>query len=914
MDKQSSDKKNFPRGFFLFFLVSLLIALVIQNFSNTYEARVNFSHQLEHLVNMDLIYLKESQQVVSQNNNLVTFNGHFKSEISEDAKDRFKFLQLLDKQKELKIEEQKTREDIAQLKKSIYSSAAYYLQISGEAVPENGFIVVNDAYNTLDDNEEIVVFGGGPSVGVNLSDLDEMLVSLAAGSQEMYRFRSQLLYLVERFLSPALGIGSEDVKKTLRQLKIELRLENSDKRSELALLQDSLNSLKNVSRELSEQQGHIRLVQLRSVREYKNELDHYQILLQQVEQNRAGFQKAEDKVAAAIWFFNDKQLSTNSLTNQSPEEYHHWFLKAKEEWDNFPANKNAFFKTPDQPSNAVLKEYFKSVEPTRSYLDYIFTFLPVILILLLLYFVFFRQIKGVGNSAMNFGKSTAKMVPEDSIKVTFKDVAGIEEAKEELEEVVDFLKDPEKFTVLGGRIPKGVLCVGPPGTGKTLVAKAVAGEADRPFFSISGSDFVEMFVGVGASRIRDLFEQAKKNAPCIVFIDEIDAVGRHRGGGVGGGHDEREQTLNQLLVEMDGFDTNEGVILMAATNRPDVLDKALLRPGRFDRRIILDLPDIRGRFDILKVHAKKLKLDKSVDLMAIARSTPGSSGADLANLLNEAALLAARKGRSAITVQETREASDKVRFGKARVSLEIDEKEKETTAWHESGHAVVALVVEHADPVEKVTIIPRGFSLGATHFLPEKNKLSYWKKELIDQLAVLMGGRVAEELFVGDSSSGAQQDIKQATNLARSMVCEWGMNSKLGLVAYQEKQEGGQYLGMSQHTSKSYSEETAQIIDTEVKELIMAAYTRAEDLLKENETQVDLMTKMLLEFETLDAKDLKLIMSGEWSAEGKRERLKEAEELNKKLEGELPPALPGKEKEEKEEVKESEKEEVPQES
>jgi cell division protease FtsH len=447
---------------------------------------------------------------------------------------------------------------------------------------------------------------------------------------------------------------------------------------------------------------------------------------------------------------------------------------------------------------------------------------------------------------------------------------------------VDFLKDPTRFTTLGARIPKGVLMVGAPGTGKTLIAKAVAGEADRPFFFISGSDFVEMFVGVGASRIRDLFDQAKKQAPCIIFIDEIDAVGRHRGSGIGGGHDEREQTLNQLLVEMDGFDTNEGVILIAATNRPDVLDKALLRPGRFDRRIVIDLPDVKGRFEILKVHARRIKLDGSVDLMHIARNTPGSSGADLMNILNEAALLAARRGRSAVTESEAAEACDKVRYGKERRSLEMDQNEKRTTAFHEAGHAIVALHVKHADPVDKVTIIPRGLSLGATHFMPRKNRLSYWKREVLDQLAVLMGGRVAEEIFVGDMSSGAQMDFTQATRLIRCMVCEWGMTEKLGTVAYDERSEAGQYVGMPGFHEKSYSEETAKIIDEEVRKIVDEAHKRASEIIETNRDQVQLMTDMLMEFETLDRDDVLDILNGTWDSEKKKQRLKSAKDLQRK--------------------------------
>ncbi len=428
------------------------------------------------------------------------------------------------------------------------------------------------------------------------------------------------------------------------------------------------------------------------------------------------------------------------------------------------------------------------------------------------------------------------------------------------------------------------------GTGKTLVAKAVAGEADRPFFPIAGSDFVEMFVGVGASRIRDMFDQAKKHAPCIIFIDEIDAVGRHRGAGIGGGHDEREQTLNQLLVEMDGFDTNEGVILMAATNRPDVLDKALLRPGRFDRRVMINLPDIKGRYEILKVHVRKIKIDPSVDLMTIARSTPGASGADLENLLNEAALLAARKGRTAVTGPDVAEARDKVLYGKERRSLKLDENERRTTAFHESGHAIVGLIVEHSDPVDKVTIIPRGLSLGATHFLPEKDRLSYWKKELLDQLAVLMGGRVAEEIFLGDISSGAQQDFSQATRLARSMVCEWGMSENLGKVAYDERSDTSGLYGLPYH-DKSYSEKTARVIDEEVRKILDEAYTHATEIIREHRDQIELMAKMLIEYETIDAQDVRDIINNEWDTDKKQKRLKEQDKRYMR-EQETPPPPP----------------------
>ena len=413
------------------------------------------------------------------------------------------------------------------------------------------------------------------------------------------------------------------------------------------------------------------------------------------------------------------------------------------------------------------------------------SFLPIVLFLVILYFFFRSQIKMAGKGALNFGKSKARMMSKEKNRITFKDVAGVEEAKDEVQELVEFLKDPKRFQKLGGRIPKGILMVGSPGTGKTLLARAIAGEADVPFFSISGSDFVEMFVGVGASRVRDMFEQGKKSAPCLMFIDEIDAVGRHRGHGMGGGHDEREQTLNQLLVEMDGFDTQEGVIIIAATNRPDVLDPALLRPGRFDRQVTVGLPDVKGREEILKVHAKKVKLAEAVNLAVLARGTPGYSGAELANVLNEAALLAARKGLKAIGQRELEEARDKVRWGKERRSMAMSEREKISTAWHEAGHAIINVLLEHTSPLHKVTIIPRGPYLGATMYLPEGDKYSTQQKEALDLLAVTMGGRIAEEMFTNDVSNGASGDIRQATTLARRMVCEWGMSS-LGMISFAE--------------------------------------------------------------------------------------------------------------------------------
>ncbi len=491
------------------------------------------------------------------------------------------------------------------------------------------------------------------------------------------------------------------------------------------------------------------------------------------------------------------------------------------------------------------------------------SFGPVLFLLALLYFLFRQQIRMAGKGALNFGKSKARMLARDKNKITFKDVAGVEEAKDEVQELVEFLRDPKKFQKLGGRIPKGVLLVGPPGTGKTLLARAIAGEADVPFFSISGSDFVEMFVGVGASRVRDMFEQGKKSAPCIIFIDEIDAVGRHRGHGVGGGHDEREQTLNALLVEMDGFDTQEGVIIIAATNRPDVLDPALLRPGRFDRQITVNLPDVKGREEILRVHSKKVKLAEGVDLAVVARGTPGYSGAELANVINEAALLAARRGLKGITLSELEEARDKVRWGKERRSLALSEKEKQNTAYHEAGHALLLELLPHTEPLHKVTIIPRGPSLGSTMWLPEEDKYTNRKNELLASLAVKMGGRVAEEIVFGDVTTGAAGDIKMATAMARKMVCEWGMSEKLGMVEYGEH-EDYVFLGRELTRNRDYSEATAEEIDHEVRRLLDDAYQTAKQALIANRDHLDAIAKSLLEYETLDGSQIKeLIEHGE---------------------------------------------------
>jgi cell division protease FtsH len=489
----------------------------------------------------------------------------------------------------------------------------------------------------------------------------------------------------------------------------------------------------------------------------------------------------------------------------------------------------------------------------------LFSFLPILVLLLIIYLFFRQQIRMAGKGALSFGKSKARMLNRERNKVTFKDVAGVDEAKEEVQEIVEFLRDPKKFQKLGGRIPKGVLMVGPPGTGKTLLARAIAGEADVPFFSISGSDFVEMFVGVGASRVRDMFEQGKKAAPCLIFIDEIDAVGRHRGHGVGGGHDEREQTLNALLVEMDGFDTQEGVIIIAATNRPDVLDPALLRPGRFDRQITVPLPDVKGREQILRVHSRKVKMAEDVDLSVIARGTPGYSGAELANVINEAALMAARKGAKSIARRDLEEARDKVRWGKERRSMAISEKEKENTAVHEAGHAILIELLENTEPLHKVTIIPRGPSLGSTMWLPAEDKYNRRKKELLDDLVVTMGGRVAEELVLSDVTSGAVGDIRMATGTARRMVCDWGMSEKIGMVGYGDADEPV-FLGRDMGHNRAYSESTAQLIDSEIKRLLDEAYNKARDLISSHRDKLDAITKALLEYETLEGSHIREIM------------------------------------------------------
>ena len=559
------------------------------------------------------------------------------------------------------------------------------------------------------------------------------------------------------------------------------------------------------------------------------------------------------------WINNDKEVIDGFIEYPPPNASVMWTITGfiTENGKKMPFK---FEDKLDEAQEKFLKDAgFQSRDKNTLLMGFLVNLLPILLIFLLIWFVLIRQIRSAGRGAMNFGKSKARMLNKEKNKITFKDVAGVDEACEEVSELVEFLKDPKKFQKLGGRIPKGILMVGAPGTGKTLLAKAIAGEAEAAFFSISGSDFVEMFVGVGASRVRDMFEQARKSTPCLVFIDEIDAVGRSRGHGLGGGNDEREQTLNALLVEMDGFDTQDGIIIIAATNRPDVLDPALLRPGRFDRQLTVNLPDVRGREDILKVHAKKVKLAKAVDLSIIARGTPGFSGAELANLLNEAALLAARTDKKAINMAELEEARDKVRWGRERRSMAMTDEDKKITAWHEAGHALVNVLLKKCHPLHKVTIIPRGQALGATMSLPKDDVLNRQSKEMRETIAMTMAGRIAEEIVTGDVSTGASSDIKQATNMARAMVTQWGMSDKLGMVLYGDSDDYV-FLGKEISQSKTYSEQTAQQIDAEVRRLIDEGYQLAKKLIEENHDKLDLIANALLEYETLDGKQVEDIV------------------------------------------------------
>ena len=578
------------------------------------------------------------------------------------------------------------------------------------------------------------------------------------------------------------------------------------------------------------------------------------VLLWQVFEKSTGGGK--DQEIAFSQFLQDAQQGQISDVTILGSEVHGHFKSDKSQFHvTLPANYPHIYDVlADNKVSVTVKD-----QQGSAWLSILIQFSPVIIIGALWFFML-RQMQSGGNKALSFGKSRARLLSMQQKKITFKDVAGVDEAKEELKEIIEFLREAQKFQKLGGRIPKGVLLVGPPGTGKTLLARAVAGEANVPFFSISGSDFVEMFVGVGASRVRDLFEQGKKNAPCIIFIDEIDAVGRHRGAGLGGGHDEREQTLNQLLVEMDGFESNDGVILVAATNRPDVLDPALLRPGRFDRRVVVGRPDVRGREEVLRVHAKKVPLSDDVDLRVLARGTPGFSGADLANMVNEAALNAARANRKSVVMFDFEQAKDKVLMGAERKSMLLTDEEKRVTAYHEAGHALVAAMRDHADPLHKVTIIPRGMALGVTMQLPEDDKHTVTKDYLETQLAILMGGRIAEEIFLKQMTTGAGNDIERASDLARKMVCEYGM-SRLGPLTFGKKEEQI-FLGREIAQHRDFSEETARQIDAEVRNFVDEAYKVAYSVLDNNQEIMHRMAIALLERETIDANEIRMIIEG----------------------------------------------------
>ncbi len=564
---------------------------------------------------------------------------------------------------------------------------------------------------------------------------------------------------------------------------------------------------------------------------------------------------------------DDEMVFTDFITKLQQDEVSEVTIKKPENLIVGTLKNGAKFKSyaPDYPD--LIKELREknvkiSAKPDHTpwYMNLLFNFGPVILLVFLWVF-FMRQMQTGGNKALSFGRSRAKLISEKGIKVTFADVAGIEEAKEEVQEIIAFLKDPQRFQKLGGKIPKGVMLVGPPGSGKTLLARAIAGEAGVPFFSISGSDFVEMFVGVGASRVRDLFEQAKKSSPCIIFIDEIDAVGRHRGAGLGGGHDEREQTLNQLLVELDGFDPNEGIIVLASTNRPDVLDPALLRPGRFDRQVVVPHPDVKGRLEIIKVHIKKIPLDENVNMEVLARGTPGFSGADLANLINEAALNAARQSKTKVEMVDFEDAKDKVMMGKERKSMILSEDEKNNTAHHEAGHALVAKLTPGTDPLHKVSIIPRGMALGITQQLPIDDRYTYSREYILNTLAVLLGGRAAEEIALGHMTTGAGNDLQRATDLARKMVCEWGMSDRLGPITFGKREEQI-FLGKDIMKHKDYSEKTAEDIDEEVKVIITERFKYSKQLLLDNKATLLKLAQALRDKETLDGVEIEAIIQG----------------------------------------------------
>lgn len=860
-------KKGFGGGFFLLVLGAVFMMLTLQNLSEKKTNSVAFNYQVEHLVNLQLLDAAYSYKI-PESDQMVTFRGKFHETLDTSSKDRFAYLKQLKSEMEQYQVFANTSSELEKTAGEVREAANLFLEISGLPLGEKGYTVVGATYDFRDGeiaskflrNNAIVIRTSPKNYTKTFNQIES---SFVAGISEE-KLRADLDQVIDALLSQKISIYHKGLRNSLKSAKS-------------IPFKDAIIMVKEVVNDLNREEQELRLLPTRSVRNYKHYLAEWRLNVQNLGESQEKLDLQRAKVKDVTWYYNDAAVSTlklEEIARSNPDQYGRWFNQARQEWDGFEANRGSSFVVYSQHRNTVLDTTFKTEEPTPGYINYIFTLMPVILILTLLYFIFSRQMKGVGSGAMTFGKSPAKLLTPSLDKVTFSDVAGIDEVREELVEIVDFLKDSSKYVKLGAKIPKGVLLVGPPGTGKTLLAKAVAGEANCPFFSISGSDFVEMFVGVGASRVRDLFDQARKNSPCIIFIDEIDAVGRSRGVGYGGGHDEREQTLNQLLVEMDGMNPASGIILIAATNRPDVLDKALLRPGRIDRQVFVNLPDLKGRTEILRVHASKYKLDPSCNLEAVAKMTTGTAGAHLANMVNEAALIAAKKGRSAIFQADLEMAVDKVRFGKERKSMKFSQDDVRSTAYHESGHAIVALCLKNADPVERVTVIPRQQSLGHTAFRPAKDRLSYWKKEAVDYIAVLMGGQVAEELFVKDISSGARQDIKMATNLARSMICEWGMSDILGKVYYEESKNDP--YSMTQ--DKQFSEETAKLIDQEVKKIIDDGYQKAKEILNQHKDKVETMTEALMKYETIDNHDVIQIMEGKFSFDQKDGRIKSEEE------------------------------------
>ena len=876
--------KGLP-GVILLIVISIIMILTFQNFSADNKASVSFSYQLEHLVNLDLIDVAKSKKV-SLNDNLVTFSGKFHDSLPENAKERYRFLSLLDQNHVLTLERTRIVANLDLLEKEVTNASMNFLQLVGLRGGENGFVVVPKSFDSLDRVNHIIIKDiPVADNSATLPVLKRLLKRVRDDSNNMNvsDLGNSLYLFVQSMRSSKIGIGDENIKNKLSSIEQDVSIASLNKdlsnAEKIGVYSNSIGVIESIVQEMFAAHDGVKLYGLRSVRNYLESIDKFANVVSDYNKTYSQLDKARTKVSNVIWFFNNQEISTKSLMSKGDDEYHQWFIQAEKEWTNFPNNKGLEFTAPDQPRNLVLEKTFKSEEPNVNYLSYIFTFLPIIMVAVLLYFIFSKQMKGVGSGAMNFGKSPAKMLNKGTQKITFDDVAGIDEAKEELEEVVDFLRDHSRFTKLGARIPKGVLLVGPPGTGKTLLAKAIAGEASVPFYSISGSDFVEMFVGVGASRVRDLFDQAKKSAPCIIFVDEIDAVGRHRGSGLGGGHDEREQTLNQLLVEIDGMESSSGVILIAATNRPDVLDKALLRPGRFDRNVYIDLPDYAGRLSIIKVHVRKVKMSEDVNLKELANRTAGLAGADLENIINEAALFAARKRRPSVIQEDIRYASEKVQFGKARKSMILDEKDILTTSWHEAGHSLVSIILKTSDKVNKVSRIPRGRSVGQTLFELKTNRVNYTEKELKDQLVVAMGGRVAEEIVNdNDPSNGAQMDIKMATSIARSMVCEWGMSEKIGMVHLSDEDNQSLMAGFQE---REYSDQTAFVVDQEIARLVKEAYVKARQILDENYDQLKLIAEMLVEFETLEREDLDSIVDGTWSPETKRKQIQEFDSVHK---------------------------------